>query len=356
MGATDSITLNRILTSAAGLGASDLHFLIGSPPIGRIDGRLREFEDEAIISAEFMEAILATFLTDEQRQSLDQKKELVVGYSLNPQVRFKVSAFYQRGSLALTLHFISSQLKRVKDLGLPEAVAGFTKLTKGLVLITGPYGSGRTTTMNAIINELNETRTVNIVTIEQPIEHMFVNNHSIIEQREVGRDALSTEQAIRTAAREDVDVIVVSEAEGRDVLAAMLDAAEASRLVISTMNTDSVLGTVEKILNSFPASEGSKARAQLSNVLAGIVSQRLLPRVGGGQVVVAEVMIPLAPVRAVIRDGALVQLANVLQTSRQPGLVSMDRALAQLVRDNVVLLEDAAVNAQDPTQFRTLAR
>ncbi len=354
MGATDSITLNRTLTTAAGLGASDLHFLIGSPPIVRVDGRLRELAEEPIVSAEFMEAILGTFLTEEQRRGLDERKELVVGYSLNPQVRFKISAFFQRGSLALTLHFISSQLKRIKDLGLPEPVAGFTQLSKGLVLITGPYGSGRTTTLNAIINHINETRTVNIVMIEQPIEHLFVNNHSIIEQREVGRDALSAEQAIRTAAREDVDVIIVAEAEGREPLAAMLDAAEASRLVISTMNTDSVIATIEKILNSFPAAEGAKARAQLSNVLAGIVSQRLLPRIGGGLVAVAEVMIPTPPVRAVIRDGALVQLANVLQTSRQPGLVSLDRALAQLVRDNVVLVEDAAANAQDPVQFKAL--
>ncbi|MBI2984287.1 MAG: Flp pilus assembly complex ATPase component TadA [Candidatus Kerfeldbacteria bacterium] len=356
MGATDTIILNRILTTAAGLRASDLHFLIGSSPILRVEGRLTPLNDEPPVSADFMESIIATFLSETQRQHLTQNKEIVVGHSLNPQVRFKVSAFYQRGSLTVTLHFISAELKRVKDLGLPEAVAGFVRLTKGLVLITGPYGAGRTTTMNAIINDINESRTVNLVTIEQPIEHLFVNNQSIIEQREVGRDALSYEQAIRTASREDVDVIVVSESEGQEVLAAMLDAAEASRLVISTMNTDSVLGTIEKILNSFPADEVPKARVQLSNVLSGIISQRLLPKVGGGVVAVAEVMIPTGPVRAVIRDGAMVQLNNVLQTSRQPGMVSLDRSLAQLVRDGIIVVEDALIHAQDPNQLKAMVR
>ncbi len=356
MGATDSITLNRMLTTAAGLRASDLHLLIGSQPIVRVNGQLQALADEQIISEDFMESVLSTFLTEQQRKTLETNKEIVLGYSLNPQVRFKVSAFYQRGSLAMTLHFISTELKHVKDLQLPEAVNEFVKLNKGLVLVTGPYGSGRTTTLNALINDMNESRTLNIVTIEHPIEHLFVNNQSIIEQREIGRDALSTEQAIRAANRDDVDVIVVSEAESREEITAMLDAAEASRLVISTMNTDSVLGTIEKILNSFPSTEVAKARAQLANVLAGIITQKLLPRVGGGVVPVVEVMIPTQPVRAVLRDGALVQLANVLQTSRQPGLVSFDRQLAQLVRDNVIVIEDALPHAQDPNQLKTLIR
>lgn len=341
---------------AASLSASDLHFVIGNPPMVRVEGRLQALGDEESITDDFMAAIVSTFLTEDQRQALEAQKEIVVAYSLNPQVRFKVSAFYQRGSLAVTLHFISAELRHVKDLGLPEAVAGFARLTKGLVLITGPYGSGRTTTMNALINDINQSRQVNIVTIEQPIEHLFVNDKSIIEQREIGRDALSYEQAIRTATREDVDVIVIAEAESREVISAMLDAAEASRAVISTMNTDSVLGTIEKILNSVPSDEVSKARVQLSNVLEGIVSQRMLPRVGGGVVVVAEVMIPSPPVRAVIRDGALVQLANVLQTSRQPGLVSLDRSLAELVSQNIITLDDALIHAQDPNQLKTMSR
>jgi twitching motility protein PilT len=348
MGATDTITLNRILTTAASWRASDLHFLIGSSPIVRVDGRLSPLEDEPIVNAEFIETLLATFLTEDQRRELTAQKEIVVGYSLNPQIRFKVSAVTQRGSLAITLHFISPTLKRLADLGLPAPVQNFAKLTKGLLLITGPYGSGRTTTMNALVNEINETRTANIVTIERPIEYLFVNNHSVIEQREVGRDALTAEQAITTASREDVDVVVVSEAEGKEVLAALLDAAESSRLVISTLPTDSVLNTIEKIINAFPADEQPKARTQLANVLAGILSQRLLPRTGGGLILVAEVMIPSPAVRAVIRDGAMNQFENVVQTSRQPGVQSFDRTLAQLVKAGTISLDDAVANAHEP--------
>ncbi len=352
MGTTDTITLNRILSTAASWRASDLHFIVGSAPILRVDGRLVTLDDEPPVSPDFMDDIVAILLTDEQRQTLATNKEIAVAYSFNPQIRFKVSAYYQRGSLAVTLHFISTTIKRVAELGLPEAANQLAKFNHGLVLVTGPYGSGRTTTMNAMINDINQERSVNIVTIEQPIEHLFVNNKSIIEQREIGRDAASVEQALTTASREDVDVIVVSEAAGRDVIAGMLDAAESSRLVISTINTDSVLSTIEKIMNAFPADEVPKARIQLSNVLAGVISQRLLPKIGGGLVPVAEVMIPTPPIRAVIRDGALFQLQNVLQTARDSGMISMDQSLAKLVSAGTILLEDALAHAKDPAYVR----
>lgn len=356
MGTTDTITLNRILSTAASWHASDLHFIIGNAPTLRVDGKLVTLEDEQPISPDFMEDTVATLLTDEQRKILAENKEIAVAYSFNPQIRFKVSAYYQRGALAVTLHFIGTTVKRFGELGLPDVAAQLVKLTHGLVLITGPYGSGRTTTMNAMINEINQDRSVNIITIEQPIEHLFINNKSIIEQREIGRDAISVAQALTTASREDVDVIVVSEAAGREVIDGMLDAAESSRLVISTMNTDSVLSTIEKIMNAFPAEEVPKARIQLSNVLAGIISQRLLPKTGGGLVPVAEVMIPTPPIRAVIRDGALFQLSNVLQTSRDAGMVSMDQSLARLVREGTILLDDALAHAKDPTYVRNQSR
>ncbi|MBI3572734.1 MAG: Flp pilus assembly complex ATPase component TadA [Candidatus Kerfeldbacteria bacterium] len=356
MGATDSITLKRIITTAASWRASDLHFIIGSPPMLRVDGKLVPLENETNISPEFMTTVVATLLTTEQRQRLDEKKEVIIATSLNPQLRFKISVLYQRGGLAVSIHFINSTMKSLRDLGLPPAVQEFSQLPRGLVLITGPYGAGRTTTMNAIINDINQTRNASIVTVEQPIEYLFVNNKSMIEQREVGRDALSAAQAITMASREDIDVIVVSEASGAEVLGAILEAAEASRLVISTMNTSSVLATIENIFNSFPAGDLAKVRNQLSNVLAGIVSQRLLPRVGGGVVVVAEVMIPTPPVRAVIRDGALFQLSNVLQTSREAGLVSLDRSLAELVKARTIALEDALASAQDPATVKALSK
>lgn len=356
MGTTDTITLNRVLTAAAGWQASDIHFVVGNPPTVRVDGQLKILEDEQIVTPEFIEGMAGVLLNDQQRQELAAKKDLVAAYSLNPQVRFKVTAVYQRGSLAISLHLIPTTIRRLESLQLPEAVKEFPNLTKGLVIVTGPYGSGKTTTLNALVNAINETRAANIVTVEQPIEYLFVNNKSLIEQREIGRDALTAEQAIVAASREDVDVLVVAEANSGSVIEALLNAAEASRLVFTTMATDSILGTIDKILNSFPASDLPKIRTQLAAVLAGIVSQRLLPKVGGGQVVVAELLVPTSPIRAVIRDGALVQLANVMQTSRVAGAASLDRQLAALVQNGTIALEEALQNAQDPSTFKTLTR
>lgn len=356
MGATDSISFNRILTTASGWHASDLHFVVGNQPTVRIDGKLKMLADEQIITPEFIDVVAKTVLTEPQRQLLATQKDITTAFSLNPQIRFKVTAVYQRGSLAISLHVISPNVRRLEDLQLPAAVTNFVKLTKGLVLVTGPYGSGKTTTLNALINAINSTRAATIVTIESPIEYLFVNNQSLIEQREIGRDALTPEQAIIAASKEDIDVIVVSEISTPSVIAACLDAADASRLVFTTMTTDSVLGAIEKILNSAPSADMNKIRAQLSSVLAGIVSQRLLPKIGGGQVAVTDVMIPTPPVRAVLRDGAMVQLSNVLQTSREAGTLSFDRSLAQLVSSGVITLEDAMLNAQDPSILRNLNR
>lgn len=356
MGATDTITFNRVLTTAAGWHASDLHFVVGNQPTVRIDGKLKILEDEQIVTPEFIEVIAKTVLTDVQRQQLLAQKEITTAFSLNPQARFKITAIYQRGSLAISLHVISTTVRRMEDLHLPPVVTTFAQLTKGLVLVTGPYGSGKTSTLNTIVNAINETRAATIVTIEQPIEYLFVNNKSLIEQREIGRDALTTEQAVIAASREDIDVIVVSEVTSPSVFSACLDAAEASRLVLTTMNTNSVLNTIEKILNSFPPAEVGKIRTQLASVLAGVVSQRLLPKVGGGQVAVAEVMVPTPPIRAVIRDGALFQLGNVLQTSRDAGLVSLDRSLAELAATGVISNEDALQNALDPSAVRAFAQ
>lgn len=352
MGVTDNISLNRILTNAAGWHASDVHFVVGSQPTVRVDGKLVTLTDEQIVTADFLQTVVKNFLNEAQRNQLVAQKEIVAAYSVNSQLRFKIMVVYQRGSLSVAIHFIPTVIRSLAELGLPAAVNRFVNLSKGLVFVTGPYGSGRTTTMNALVNEINSQRAANVVTIESPIEYLFVNNKSTIEQREVGRDALSCEQAIVAACREDVDVIVVAEVSDASVIAAMLEAAEAGRLVISTMSTDSILSTIEKVINSFPTGDVLKIRTQLASVLAGIISQRLLPRIGGGQVAVSEVMIPTPPVRAVIRDGALAQMTNVLQTNREPGLMSFDRALTQLVQQGVISFEDALLHAQDPSAMK----
>ncbi len=356
MPTSESIVIQRILTSAAEYRASDLHLTVGNPPILRVDGKLVALEQEPVITPEFMDVLVEMFLTKDQREMLNRDREIVVAFALENRIRFKVSMFYQRGFLGASLRLIPKEIKPLSELGLPSVVQGFTRLTKGLVLVTGPFGSGRTSTLAALVNEINKTRTAHIVTIEKPIEYLYLNDKSFIEQREVGRDTRSVEQALETASREDVDVIMVSEMEDPPVIQAVLTAAESSRLVISTMNTDSVMKTVEKIINSSPPEYEVKTRTQLAGTLEGIVSQRLLPRVGGGRILVAEVMVPSSPMRSIIRDGALYQLQSMLQTSRGEGTISLDRALAELVKTGEILIDDALAHAVDPNNLKMLTR
>jgi twitching motility protein PilT len=352
MGATDSITLQRILTTAAELHASDVHLVVGTQPTLRVDGKLATMTDQAMITPEFLETVLASMLNDQQRQALTANKEIITSVSFNAQLRFKFSAFYQRGSLAISFHIISNTIRSLTELGIPTPVQALTGATKGLIIFSGPYGSGKSTTLRAFVNEVNNSRAAHIVTIEQPIEFLYVNNQSIIEQREVGHDALSFEQAIISASREDVDVIMISEISTPTVIASALEAAAASRLVLTTMAADTVMATIEQLISSAPAEDAGKIRTQLANSLAAIVCQRLIQKQGGGLVMVPDILIPTAPVRAVLRDGALVQLQNVIQTSRQQGIESFDRRLLELVENGTIAKEEAQRQAQDPNVLR----
>lgn len=349
-----AIRLERIVGASSEYGASDVHLTVGNPPILRVDGKLVPLDQEEIVTPDFTEAVAAIILTEEQRQQLAMQRDLTIAYTMPNNTRFKVDVYYQRGALSVSLRSIGKKIRSVEELGLPSVVRDFAKLEKGLVLITGPFGSGRTATMAALVQEINKTRAEHVVTIDRPIEYLYMNMKSVVEQREIGIDAVSVAQAIHTAAREDVDVIVISEMEDREEIDAALTAAESSHLVLSTMNTDSVLRTIEKIINAFPQDEHEKVRLGLAGTLQGIVSQRLLPKIGGGRVVAAEVMIPTDPLRAMIRDGALIQLPNLLQTSREAGSISLDQALAELVRGGTVLLQDAMAHASNKSAFKPM--
>lgn len=356
MPSADTISIKKILAAASEYGASDVHLVPGNPPVFRIDGKLVPIETEAIVTPDFMTAVVELMLTPEQQAQLERDKELISATSLENKSRFKVSFFHEKGMLAASIRAIANQMKTVRELGLPPIVEQFASITKGLVIVTGPFGAGRTATAGAILNEVNRRRAAHIVTIEQPIEFLYINELSIIEQREVGRDTNSFEQALITASREDVDVIMVSEMSDPKVVQAVMAVAESNRLVISTMNTDSVVKTVEKIIESFPPGEAAQARRILADNLQGIVSQRLLPRIGGGRIVVAEIMAPTDSVRAVIRDGQIFQLTTILQTSREEGMVSLDRSLAELVRTGEVAMNDAMACAVDRRNLSLMLR
>ncbi|MFH0951814.1 MAG: ATPase, T2SS/T4P/T4SS family, partial [Patescibacteria group bacterium] len=229
--------INRILTTAFEYKASDLHFTAGNPPIVRVDGRLVSLTNEPIITSDYITEIVGMFLNDEQKDQLTKEREILVTFTSGTKTRFRVHIFYQRQTLAISLRMIANIIPTIEQLGLPKVVSEFTKSDKGLVIICGPFGSGRSATVAALINTINQTYVKHIITIEKPIEYLYVNAKSIIEQREVGRDTLSFEQALETSLKEDIDVLMVSELDNPKVIKGALDAAAASRLVFGSMDT-----------------------------------------------------------------------------------------------------------------------
>ncbi|MFA5069872.1 MAG: PilT/PilU family type 4a pilus ATPase [Patescibacteria group bacterium] len=356
MQASEKIFIDKILAIGAEYRASDFHLSVGNPPILRVDGKLIPLVSEPLLTVDFMKNFVSSILDKDQQAILEKEKEIVFAYTMENKARFKIGIFYQKGNLAASLRLIANQIKSLKELGLPAIVEKFAELEKGLVILSGPFGSGRTATLGALLNTINRNRAEHIITIEKPIEYVYLNNKSIIEQREVGKDTMSFEQALVTAAHEDFDVIYVSEVESLPVAENVLNAAESSRLVLTTMNTDSVLRTLEKIISFFPDQRQAEARDQLASVIEGVVSQRLLPRVGGGRIAVAEVLIPNDAVRSVIREGAIYQINNILQTSREEGMISLDRSLAELLRTGEILADDALANAVDKQSLRLMMR
>ncbi len=350
------ITIERLLTRVAEYRASDLHLTVGIPPVLRVDGKLVTLSDEELITPELMDAALEELLTEEQRTQFEKERSIVFTYALGNKARFKVNIFFQKGYPSASLRYIHSEIRSIAELGLPTMVEGFARLKKGLVIVSGTFGSGRSATMAALLNTINKERAEHILTIERPIEYLFVNNRSIIEQREVGRDVESFESALENSFQEDVNVVMISELNSAAVVGTSLKVAESGRLVLSSMNTDSAVRTVEKIITSFPPDEQEQVRIQLSETLQGVVSQRLLPRIGGGSVLVAEVLTVTPAIRSVIRDGAIYQISTILQTSREEGMIPLDRALAARVKAGEILLEDAMSSANDRNNLQLMLR
>ncbi|MFH1598492.1 MAG: PilT/PilU family type 4a pilus ATPase [Patescibacteria group bacterium] len=354
MRTTEQVVINRILTRTAEYKASDLHLSIGNPPIVRVDGKLKALQGEKILTPDFIAQVAYSFLSEEQREILESEKEIVLTYAFQNKARFKINIFYQKGYLNISLRLIPDQIPDLKSLNLPENVNQFAMLTRGLVLVTGPFGSGRTTTAFSLVNEINKTRAEHIVTIEKPIEYLIVNDKSIVEQREVGRDTKSFEQALGLTLKEDVNVVLVSEMDKPSVISTALGVADSGRLVIGLMNTDSVVKTIERIIESFSADEQIGIRGKLADNLQGVLTQRLIPKVGGGRVAVAEVLMPSPAVGTVIKDGAISQLNNILQTSREEGMISLDHSLAELVKSGEIAQEDALKYASDKNNLKTI--
>lgn len=348
------LKLHELMLTAVKQNASDLHIGVGKKPTLRIDGILVSLEKEPIVTPEIAEALVFALLTQEQKEQFLVKKELDFSYSFEDKARFRVNVFFQRGFKAAALRSIPSQIKPVEQLNLPPILHDFTKLSQGFVLVVGPAGHGKSTTLAALVDEINHKRTDHIITVEDPIEYLFVQDRSIISQREVRTDTPTFHRALRSLLRQDPDVLMIGEMRDPESISTAMTASETGHLVFSTLHTNSAAQTVDRIIDSFPADQQGQVTSQLAATLVGIISERLLPRIGGGRVPACEIMIVNSAIRNLIRERKAYQIDLVIETSLQEGMITLNRSLATLVKHREISIENAELYSLNPSELKIL--
>lgn len=349
------MNLQELLKHTLDHKASDLHLVVGAMPKIRLEGQLVNVPGEVVLERKNAEEMIFALLNPEQKQLLLENKELDFSFSLGDQARFRVNVYYQKGNLSASLRFIPSRLPTIDELGLPRVCYQFVNLRQGLILVTGPTGHGKSTSIAAILQEINKTRTVHIVTIEDPIEYVYQGEKALISQRELHNDTLSWNAALGAVVREDPDVVLIGEMRDYETMAAALTIAETGHLVFATLHTNSAAQTIDRIVDVFPENQQAQVRLQLSGNLEAVISQRLIPKTDGGRVVACEVMMGTPAVKSAIRDGKTHLLDNIIQTSGEVGMGLLEMALARMVKNGVVTREVATAYAIRPNEmFRQL--
>jgi len=351
-----SATIENLLEVACNKEASDLHLLAGLPPMLRIDGTLRPIPGETILTPESAKELVLSLLTDEQKELYKVNKDFDFSLPFANKARFRVNAYVQKGTLAASLRLIPNEIKGIEELGLPSICHKFAELRQGFVLVTGPTGHGKSTTLAAIINEINKERGCHIVTIEDPIEFVFTQGKSIISQREIHQDTHSWDIALRSVLREDPDVVLIGEMRDLETMSAALTIAETGHLVFATLHTNSAAQTVDRIIDVFPDTSKEQVRMQLSSVIEAVFSQRLLPSLKSGRLVASEVMVATPAIKNAIREGKTHQLDNIIQTSASLGMTTLESSLVNLVTQGKIALEVAESYALRPEELIRLVK
>ncbi|MBI4101512.1 MAG: type IV pilus twitching motility protein PilT [Candidatus Nealsonbacteria bacterium] len=349
-------SLKKLLELTIKEQASDLHLSTGHPPMLRITGKLLPLLKYKELEPKEARGLAESLMTPEQLTRFDSEKEIDFSYNFEDRARFRVNIFFQKGDVSCALRLVPTQIKTVEDLSLPPIMHEFTKANQGFVLITGPSSQGKSTTLAALIDEINHTRTDHIITIEDPIEYVFVDDRSLIDQREVFQDTLSFASALRSTFRQDPDVIMVGEMRDPETIATAITAAETGHLVFATLHTNSASQTIHRIVDSFPPTQQDQIRAQLSSSLLGIVSQRLVPRIKGGLIPACEILLNTAAVANLIRENKIHEIPLVIETSAEAGMVSLNRALADLVKRRETSVENALNYSLSPAELKMLIR
>ena len=350
------MNMEQLLRAAVERRASDLHVTVGVPPTLRINGSLVKMDFPALGVADTMQ-LFESIASEARKVQFLQNGEIDFSQTVFGLSRFRVNAFHQRGSVAIAVRIIPEQIPTIGQLGLPEVIATLSRKPRGLVLVTGPTGSGKSTTLAAMIDLINHERACNILTLEDPIEYLHRHNKSLINQREVGGDTRTFANGLRAALREDPDVILVGEMRDMDTISIAVRAAETGHLVLATLHTSDAAQTINRIIDVFPPYQQQQIRTQLSLTLQGIVAQQLLPRKdGAGRVAAVEVLVATPAARNLIREGKSHQLLSVIQTGAKAGMQSMDGALQELCRAGIVTDEEALLRAGDQENFLRLRR
>jgi twitching motility protein PilT len=332
-----STSIDALLEQTVAAGASDLHVTVGTAPSARVRGELRPLPDAPVLDADATRSLLYRILTTEQQKRFELDRQLDFSYGVPGLARFRVNVYRQRETVAAAFRVVPDELKTLEELGLPESLRALSELPRGLVLVTGPTGSGKSTTLAALIDEINRNRTDHIITIEDPIEFLHRHKRCVVNQREIGTDATSFSDALRAALRQDPDVILLGEMRDLETISTALTAAETGHLVFGTLHTQSAPSTIDRIIDVFPASQQEQVRTQLAGALQGVVTQTLLPTSDRQTRVPAlEILLPDDAIRNLIRQGKVAQIYSYMQTGSRAGMQTMEQALADLVARRVV--------------------
>ncbi len=345
----------EILMEVLHRGASDLHITAGAPPTLRIRGKLEALPDHAPLSTQDTRELVYSILSSDQRQRLEEHLQIDFAYAIPGMARFRVNAYRQRAAIGAAFRLIPEQIPQIDDLGLPAVVHDLVRKPRGLVLVTGPTGSGKSTSLAAMIDVINETRDEHIMTVEDPIEFLHRHKRCLVNQRELGSDATSFASALKAALRQDPDVILVGELRDLETISTALTAAETGHLVFATLHTQDAPQTIDRMIDVFPAEQQAQVRVMLSVALQGILTQQLLPTAdGAGRVAAVEALVPTPAVRNLIREGKTHQVYSAMQTGASHGMQTMDAALAALMRQGTITRELAMARAGQPAELERL--
>jgi len=348
--------IKNLLRLTAQQGASDLHLNVGRYPTIRIDGKLMPVTQDSVLTPDIISEICDAILNEEEKKIFKDEMQIDFSYNFEGKVRFRVNAYRQQGYPAVAFRLIPNVIKTLQELNVPEILYEFTYYSQGLVLVVGPVGHGKSTTLAALIDAINKNQDKHIITIEDPIEYIYEQDRCLISQREVLKDCESFKSALKAVFREDANVVLIGEMRDLDTIQTAMTAAETGHLIFGTLHTNDSAQTIDRIVDVFPAHQQNQIRSQLASVLLGVFSQRLVPRLDGGRIPAIEIMLKNHAIENLIRENKSYQIDNVIETSAADGMMTMDKSLTDLVRRGIVSYEAAYVYAKDQKNFQSLLR